>query len=119
MKDTDAFPRIMKQAGWPRRQFGPSWAGPMMEGVGRARERDYACLTMGSADLLPDSVLWCLPLSSSQMGSGERPAAWEHNQEDCFQEPFPTIQVGGQAPETVVSQEARLLLSGELLSGAG
>lgn len=23
MKDTDAIPKIMKQAGWPRRQFGP------------------------------------------------------------------------------------------------
>lgn len=90
MKDADAFPRIVRQAGWPRRQFGPSWADPRMEGVGRALERDYTHLTEGSVALPPDSVLWCpslfglLPLNSSQMGSGKRPAAWENNQEDHF-----------------------------------
>ena len=60
-----------------------------MEGVGGgALERDYTHLTVGSADLPPDSVLWCsslfwlLPLNSPQMGNGKRPAAWENNQED-------------------------------------
>lgn len=69
-------------------KFGPQWADPRMEGVGRALERDYTHSTVGSADLPPDSVLWCsslfwlLPLNSPQMGNGKRPAAWESNQED-------------------------------------
>lgn len=57
-----------------------------MEGVSRALERDYTCLTVGSADLPPDSVLWysslfwLFPLNSPKMGSAKRPAAWENNQ---------------------------------------
>ena len=59
-----------------------------MEGVDQALERDYNRLTVGSADLPPDSVLWYSSLfwrpslNFSQMGSGKRPAAWDNNQED-------------------------------------
>lgn len=49
--------RLAKETVWP--SVGRSKG---IEGVAGALERDYTHLTVGSADLPPDSVLWCSSL---------------------------------------------------------
>lgn len=85
------FPRIREASpAGQGRQLGPSWADPRMEGVGRALERDYTPLTVGSLLLFHQTVflvsLFVLTAISAPPDgqAGRDQLLGENNQEDRF-----------------------------------